>query len=66
MLTRCERRNPEYGVGDLLIDLAVDLGGDIYVTELSFSLEAMHAGSRVLILTADQGQALRLRRVAVA
>lgn len=32
--------------------LAVDLGGDIYITELSLNLESVRAGSRLLILTA--------------
>jgi hypothetical protein len=47
-------------------DLAVDLSGDIHVTELSFNLEPVRARSRMLILTAGHGRALLLRRVAAA
>jgi hypothetical protein len=54
------------GVGELLTGLAVDLCGDIHVTELSFSLESRHAGSRVLIVTADQGRVLLPRRATTA
>jgi hypothetical protein len=46
--------------------LAVDLSGDIHVTELSFNLESVRASSRVLILTAGQGRPLLLRRAAAA
>jgi hypothetical protein len=49
-----------------LTGLAVDLGGDIYITELSFNLESVRASSRVLILIAGQGRALLLSRVAAA
>jgi hypothetical protein len=42
--------------------LAVDLSGDIHITELSFNLESIRASSRVLILTAGQGRPLLLRR----
>jgi hypothetical protein len=43
-------------------DLAVDLSGDIHVTELSFNLESVRARSRVLILTGGHGRALLLLR----